>query len=79
MTVDLFPRFPISKFVFLCYFFIVSMPIFRFLMVLFNSFTYLVVFSCISLSELCFFFKGFYLITRFLLYFLKGVMYALPS
>jgi hypothetical protein len=52
MTPDLFPRFSISRVVSLCDFFIVSIYIFRSWMVLFNSFTCLVVFSCISLREL---------------------------
>lgn len=51
MTPDLFPRFFISRVVSLCDFFIVSISIFRFWMVLFNSFTCLVVFSCNSLRE----------------------------
>ena len=40
-------------------------------MVLFNSFTCLITFSCISLKNLRFLFKGFYLFTCSLLYFFK--------
>jgi hypothetical protein len=53
ITPDLFPRFSISKFVSLCYFFIVSISVFRFWMVLFNSFTCSVVFSSNSLRDFC--------------------------
>jgi len=53
---DLFPRFSISWIVFLFAFFIVSSFIFKFWMILFNSFT------CLYFKGfLCFFFKGFYL------------------
>ena len=45
MTLDLFLRFSISSVVSLCDIFIVSIHIFRYWMVLFNSFAYLVVFS----------------------------------
>jgi hypothetical protein len=51
MNPDLFPRFHISRVVFLCNFFIVFISIFISLMVLFNSFTCLVVFSCNSLRD----------------------------
>ena len=51
MTPDLFPRFSISRVVFLCDFFIVSGSIFRSCMVLFNSFTCLVALSCNSLRD----------------------------
>jgi hypothetical protein len=49
MFPDFFPRVSISRVVSLCVFFIVSTSIFRSWMVLFNSITYLVVFSCNSL------------------------------
>jgi hypothetical protein len=52
MTSDLFPKFSNSRVVSL-YFFIVSTPIFRSWMVLFNSFTCLVVFSYNSLRDFC--------------------------
>jgi hypothetical protein len=52
MMPDLFPWFYISRVVFLCDFFIASISIFRSWMVLFNSFTCLVVFSCNSLRYL---------------------------
>jgi hypothetical protein len=48
MTSDLFPRFSISRVVSLSDFFIVSTSTFRSWMVLFNSFTILLVFSCNS-------------------------------
>jgi hypothetical protein len=47
MTPDLFPRFSISSVVSLCDFFIVSISIFRSWMVLFSSFTCLLVLSVI--------------------------------
>jgi hypothetical protein len=53
MTPDLFPRFSISRVVSLCYFFIVSISIFRSWIVLFSSLTCLVVFSCNSLRDFC--------------------------
>jgi hypothetical protein len=53
MTLDLFSRVSISRIVSLCDFFIVSIFIFRSWVVLFNSYTCLVVFSCISLRDLC--------------------------
>jgi hypothetical protein len=53
MTPDLFPRFPHSRVVSFCDFFIVSISIFRSWMVLFISFTCLVVFSCNSLRNFC--------------------------
>jgi len=53
MIPDVFPRFSISKVVSLCVFFIISISIFRSWMVLFNSFTCLVVFSCNSLRDFC--------------------------
>jgi hypothetical protein len=46
MVPDSFPRVSISRVVSPCYFFIVSISIFRSWMVLFNSITCLVVFSC---------------------------------
>ena len=52
MTPDLFPRFSISRVVSFCGFFIVSISIFKSWIVLFNSFTCLIVFSCISLRDL---------------------------
>ena len=52
MTPDLFPRFYISRVVFLCDFFIVSVSVFRTWVVLFNSFMCLTVFFCISLRDL---------------------------
>jgi hypothetical protein len=54
MTSDFFPRFPISSIVSICDFFIVSISNFRSLMVLFYSFTCLIVFSCNSLSYFVF-------------------------
>jgi hypothetical protein len=51
MTPDLFPRFSFSRVVSLHDFFILSTSIFRSWMVLFNSFTCLVVFSCKSLMD----------------------------
>ena len=48
-----FPRFSISRVVSLCDFFIVSTSTFRCWMVLFNSFTFLYVFSCNSLRNFC--------------------------
>jgi hypothetical protein len=56
MSSDLFPRFSISSVVSLCDSFIISTSIFRSWMVLFNSFSCLDVFSCISLRELFMFF-----------------------
>jgi hypothetical protein len=53
MAPDFFPKFSISRVVSLCYFFIVSISIFRSWMVLFNSFTCLPVFSCNSLRGFC--------------------------
>jgi hypothetical protein len=53
VTPDLFPRFSISRVFYLCDFFIVSISSFRSWMVLFNSFTYLIVFFCISLRDFC--------------------------
>jgi hypothetical protein len=53
MTPHLFPRFSISRVLSLCYFFIVSTPIFRSWMVLFNSLTCFIVLSCNSLSDFC--------------------------
>jgi hypothetical protein len=50
---DLFPRFFISRVVSLCDFFVVYISIFRSRMVLFNSFTCLVVLSCNSLRDFC--------------------------
>jgi hypothetical protein len=77
MPPDLFPRFSHSSVVSLCDFFIVSTAIFRFWMVLFISFAYLIVFSYNSLRDfLCFLFKDFYLFTC-VLYFFKGVIYVL--
>jgi hypothetical protein len=51
MAPDLFPMFSISRVVSLCDFFIVYISIFRSWMVLFNSFSCLVVFSCNSLRN----------------------------
>jgi hypothetical protein len=51
ITHDLFPSFSISRVVSLCEFFIVSISISRSWMVLFNSYTSLVVFSCNSLRD----------------------------
>jgi hypothetical protein len=49
-------------------------------MVLFNTFTRLVLLSGNSLKGfLCFLFKGFYLFICVLLYFFKGVIYVLPK
>jgi ABC-type multidrug transport system permease subunit len=64
---NLFPSFSISWTVSLCDLFIVSIPIFRSLTVLFNYCIYLVVFSCNSSKDFCIFFKGFYLFTCVLL------------
>jgi hypothetical protein len=50
MASDFFPRFSISRVFSLCDFFIVSTSIFRSWMILFNSFTCLIVFSCNSLG-----------------------------
>jgi hypothetical protein len=52
MTPDLFPRFSNSRFVSLCYFFIVFSSIFRSWMVLLLSFAILIVFYCHSLRDL---------------------------
>jgi hypothetical protein len=69
MTHDLFSSFSISGVVSLCYFFIVSISIFRSWMGLFNSFTCLVVFSCIIFKgHMCSLFKGFCFFTCILLY-----------
>jgi len=51
MIPNLLPRFSISRVVSLCVFVFVSISIFRSWMVSFNSFTYLVVFFCNSLSN----------------------------
>ena len=53
MTHDFFPMVSISRAVSLWVFFIVSTSIFRSWMVLFNSFTCLFAFSCISLRDFC--------------------------
>ena len=53
MTPDLFLRFPNTRFVLLFNSFIVSISIFRSWMVLFYSFTCLIVFSCNSLRDFC--------------------------
>jgi hypothetical protein len=71
---DLFPRFSISRLSPFFYFFIAFISIFRSWTIWFNSFTYLIVFFCISL-RICFLFKGFYLLTFVFLYFFKGVIY----
>ena len=55
MTSDLFPRIYISEVFSHCDFFIVSTSIFRSWIVLFNSFTCLVVFSCNFLMDFCVF------------------------
>ena len=60
MTPDLFPRFSYFRSVSICDFYIVSISIFRFWIVLFISFTSLIVFSCNSLREFfCYLFMGF--------------------
>jgi hypothetical protein len=51
MVTDIFPRVSISRVVSLWVFFIVSTFVFRSWMVLFNSITCLVVFSCNSLRD----------------------------
>ena len=61
MSPDLFPRFSISRVVSLCDFFIVFISIFRSWVVLFNSFSCVVVFTCNSLRDFYFLFNGFYL------------------
>jgi hypothetical protein len=53
MTPDLFPRFSNSRVVSFCYFFVVSISIFRFWKLLFISFACLIVFSCNSLRDFC--------------------------
>jgi hypothetical protein len=50
---DLFPRFSNSRVVSLCYFFIVSLYIFKSWVAFFISFTCLIVFSCNSLRDFC--------------------------
>ena len=78
MTPNLFARFSIIRVVSLCDFFIVYISIFRSWMVLFISFTCLIVFSYNSLRDFfCFFFKGVYLFFCVLVYFFKGVIYVL--
>jgi hypothetical protein len=54
MTPDLFPRLYNSRVVYLCGIFIVSLSVFRSWVVLFNSFTCLVVFYCNSLRDFVF-------------------------
>ena len=54
IILDLFPMFSIFRVVSLCDVFIVSISIFRSWMVLFNSFTCLVPFSCNSLRDFVF-------------------------
>jgi hypothetical protein len=76
ITPDLFPRLSISRVVSLCDFFVYT-SIFRSWMVLFNSFTCLVVFSYNSLRIFVFLFKDFKLFTCGLLYFFQGVNYGL--
>jgi hypothetical protein len=49
---DLISRFSISRFAYICVFFIVSTSIFMSWIDLFNSFTSLPLFSCVSFSEL---------------------------
>jgi hypothetical protein len=53
MVTDFFPRVSISRVASLCVFFIVSTSLFMSWMVLFNSMTCLVVFSCNSLGNFC--------------------------
>uniref|UniRef100_A0A8C6GBX0 Uncharacterized protein n=1 Tax=Mus spicilegus TaxID=10103 RepID=A0A8C6GBX0_MUSSI len=53
MVPDFFPRFSISSVASLWVFFIVSTALFRSWMVLFNSITCLVVFSCNSVRNFC--------------------------
>jgi hypothetical protein len=53
MTPDLFPRFSISRVVSLCYFFIASISNFRSWMVLFISFTCLILFPYKFLRDFC--------------------------
>jgi hypothetical protein len=53
MIPDHFPMFSNSRVVSLCDFFIVSISSFRFCMILFNSFTCLIVFPCNSLRVIC--------------------------
>jgi hypothetical protein len=53
MVPDFLPRISISRVVSLWVFFIVSTSLFRCWMVLFNSFSCLVVFSCNSLRDFC--------------------------
>ena len=55
VTPDLFFRFSMSKVASLCDLFIVSISNFEFWTVLFNIFTCLIVYSCISLRGLCFY------------------------
>jgi len=75
MTPDLFPRFSVYRVVSLCDFFIISIFTFRSWMVLFNSFTCLVIFSCNSLRDFCV--SSLKASTCVLLYFFKGVIYVL--
>jgi hypothetical protein len=78
MIPDFFPRFSISRVVFLCDFFTFYTFIFKSWMILFNYFTCLVVFSYNSLKDFCvFLFKGFYLFNYILLYFFRGVINVL--
>ena len=77
MTPDVFPRFSMSTVASLCDYFFVSSSIFRSWIVLFNSFTCLVVFFYISLRDLCFVFKSLYLFAYVSLYFITGIIYVL--
>jgi hypothetical protein len=78
ITPDLFPRFSISRVISLYTFFIISISIFGLCIVLFNSFTYLVVFSCNSLRDIYISsLRGSICLTFVLLYFFKGVIFVL--
>jgi len=55
MSPDLFPRFSISRVVILCAFFIVSLYSLKYPGWAFQSFFFLVVFSCNSLRDFCVF------------------------
>jgi hypothetical protein len=74
VTPDLFPWFSISWVVSLCDFLKLFLFLFRYWMVLFNSFTYLIVLSCISLRDL--FVSSLRASTCVFLYFFKGIIYV---
>jgi hypothetical protein len=75
MVPDFYPRVSISSFASLWVFFTVSTSIFRSWMVLFNSITSLVVFSCNFYGIfLCFLFNVCYLFSSVLLYFLSELL-----